>query len=161
MPPQPCENEYILDFISEKSLRAVEGGVTWKFDPTVFVLARAEAMHEHLANVRCRVALMRGEHSYVVPPETGEYMYQLLRRNAPLVEIPDAHHHLILDQPLAFIAWHCAFRLADWEHFAPAPDRVRIRRADTRRHRAGKDRPGNAAANLAARVPLRDVRASP
>jgi pimeloyl-ACP methyl ester carboxylesterase len=118
VPPQPCENGFVLDFIAERSLRAVEGGFTWKFDPNVFVLARAEAMHEHLANVRCRVALLRGELSYVVPPETGEYMYQLLQRNAPLVEIPQAHHHLILDQPLAFIAALRAL-LADWEHSLP------------------------------------------
>ena len=94
--------------------------MTWKFDPRVFVLARPEAMHEHLAGVRCRVALIRGEKSYVVPPETGEYMYQLLRRNAPIVSIPEAHHHLILDQPLAFIAALRAL-LADWEHSLPRP----------------------------------------
>jgi pimeloyl-ACP methyl ester carboxylesterase len=119
VPPQPCENQYVLDFIAERSLRAVEGRFTWKFDPAVFVLARPpEAMHEHLAAVRCRVALLRGERSSVVPPETGEYMYQLLRRNAPLVDIPEAHHHLILDQPLAFIAALRAL-LADWEHSLP------------------------------------------
>jgi pimeloyl-ACP methyl ester carboxylesterase len=121
VPPQPCENEYILDHIADHSLRAAPGGgVTWKFDPAVFVLAKPEAMHEHLAGVRCRVALFRGDKSYVVPPETGEYMYQLLRRNAPLVSIPEAHHHLILDQPLAFIAALRAL-LADWEHSLPRP----------------------------------------
>jgi pimeloyl-ACP methyl ester carboxylesterase len=120
VPPQPCENAFILDFIAEKSLRKTETGYAWKFDPQVFEVARYEAMHEHLANVRCRVALLRGEHSYVVPPETGEYMYQLLRRNAPVVEIPAAHHHLILDQPLAFIAALRAL-LADWEHSVPRP----------------------------------------
>jgi pimeloyl-ACP methyl ester carboxylesterase len=119
-PPQPCEHGFILDFIAEKSLREVEGGYTWKFDPNVFTLAQPEAMHEHLANVRCRVALFRGEHSYVVPPETGEYMYQLLRRNAPLVAIPEAHHHLLVDQPLAFIAALRAL-LAAWEHSLPRP----------------------------------------
>jgi pimeloyl-ACP methyl ester carboxylesterase len=120
VPPQPCDNQYILDYIAERSLRRVENGYTWKFDPRVFLLARAEAMHEHLANVRCRVAMIRGELSDVVAPETGEYMYQLLRRNAPLVTIPEAHHHLILDQPLAFVAALRAL-LADWEHSLPRP----------------------------------------
>jgi pimeloyl-ACP methyl ester carboxylesterase len=120
VPPQPCENQFILDFIAERSLRPVATGYTWKFDPRVFTLARAESMHEHLASVRCRVALIRGESSLVVPRETGEYMYQLLRRNAPQVEIPEAHHHLILDQPLAFIAALRAL-LADWEHSLPRP----------------------------------------
>lgn len=120
IPPQPCENDFVIDYIAEHSLCTVPSGVTWKFDPHIFVLARPEAMHEHLAAVRCRVALLRGEKSYVVPPETGEYMYQLLRRNAPLVSIPEAHHHLILDQPLAFIAALRAL-LADWEHSLPRP----------------------------------------
>jgi pimeloyl-ACP methyl ester carboxylesterase len=118
IPPQPCDNPFIIDYIADKSLKEVPGGYTWKFDPAVFTVARREAMHEHLANVRCRVALMRGELSYVVPPETGEYMYELLRRNAPIVEIPEAHHHLTVDQPLAFIAALRAL-LADWEHSLP------------------------------------------
>ena len=61
---------------------------------------------------------MRGEFSVIVPPEAGEYMCELLNRNAPLVEIPQAHHHLILDQPLAFIAALRAL-LSDWEHSVP------------------------------------------
>jgi pimeloyl-ACP methyl ester carboxylesterase len=61
---------------------------------------------------------MRGEFSAIVPPETSQYMVELLNRNAPLVEIPQAHHHLILDQPLAFIAALRAL-LADWEHSVP------------------------------------------
>jgi len=56
--------------------------------------------------------------SAIVPPETGAYMYELLNRNAPLVEIPQAYHHLILDQPLAFIAALRAL-FADWEHSVP------------------------------------------
>ncbi len=118
LPPQPCDNDYILDHIARASVRQVEGGWTWKFDRRVFVDFSLEAMHDYLASTRCRVALFRGEHSIVVPPETGEYMYELLERNAPLVEIPEAHHHLILDQPLAFVAALRAL-LADWEHSTP------------------------------------------
>ena len=72
-------------------------------------------MSDYLADTRCRVAVFRAEFSNLVPPETGAYMYELLDRNAPIVEIPQAHHHLILDQPLAFIAALRAI-LADWEH---------------------------------------------
>jgi pimeloyl-ACP methyl ester carboxylesterase len=118
LPPQPIENDFIMEHLARTSVREVEGGWTWKFDRRVFVDFSLEAMHDYLASTRCRVALFRGEHSVVVPPETGEYMYELLERNAPLVEIPEAHHHLILDQPLAFVA---ALRatLADWEHSTP------------------------------------------
>jgi pimeloyl-ACP methyl ester carboxylesterase len=118
LPSQPCDNAFILEHLARTSVRKVDQGFTWKFDPRVFVDFSLEAMHDYLATTRCRVALFRGEHSVVVPPETGEYMYQLLERNSPLVEIPEAHHHLFLDQPLAFVA---ALRtlLADWEHSTP------------------------------------------
>jgi pimeloyl-ACP methyl ester carboxylesterase len=45
-------------------------------------------------------------------------MYELLERNAPVVEIPEAHHHVLLDQPLAFVTAMRAL-LADWEHSTP------------------------------------------
>lgn len=118
VPKQPCDNTFVLDYIAEQSLCDVAGGVTWKFDPTVFMNVSTDLLSDYLANTRCRIALMRGERSLVVPPETGEYMYELLQRNAPLVEIPEAHHHLILDQPLAFVAALRAL-LSDWEHSVP------------------------------------------
>jgi len=118
IPEQPCENDFIVDHIARYSLRQTDAGWTWKFDPKVFLRFPPKSLHDYLTRVRCRVALLRGELSVIVSPETGEYMYELLNRNAPLVEIPQAHHHLILDQPLAFIAALRAL-LADWEHSVP------------------------------------------
>jgi pimeloyl-ACP methyl ester carboxylesterase len=118
VPPQPCENDFILDHIARHSLRETEAGWTWKFDKRVFPQMAPRPMSEVLKQVPCRIALMRGEWSVVVLPETAEYMYELLERNAPLIEIPQAHHHLFLDQPLAFIAALRAL-LADWEHSVP------------------------------------------
>ena len=118
MPPQPCENAFILDYVARHSLHHTANGWTWKFDPRVFVRFSLRPMNEYLADARCRVALLRAELSDLVPPETGEYIYELLDRNAPIVEIPQAHHHLLLDQPLAFIAALRAL-LADWEHSIP------------------------------------------
>jgi len=120
IPPQPCEHAFILEHVARHSLRQSEHGWTWKFDPRVFLRFPRPPIRDYLVKVNCRVALMRGEFSVIVPPETGEYMYELLNRNAPLVEIPQAHHHLILDQPLAFIAALRAL-LADWEHSVPRP----------------------------------------
>jgi pimeloyl-ACP methyl ester carboxylesterase len=118
VPEQPCANGFILDHVARASIRAVPEGFTWKFDPRVFVRFSREKMSDYLASARCRVAMLRGEKSVVVVPETGEYMYELLDRRAPLIEIPEAHHHLILDQPLAFVAAVRAI-LADWEHSVP------------------------------------------
>lgn len=119
VPDQPCENQYIIDYIARRSLKEIAEGWTWKFDPNVFQHTLAP-LREQLATVRTRVALLRGELSVIVPTDTAEYMYDLMGRNAPVASIPAAHHHLTLDQPLAFVA---ALRtlLADWAHSLPMP----------------------------------------
>jgi pimeloyl-ACP methyl ester carboxylesterase len=117
VPGQPCENQFILDHIARHSLREVEGGFTWKFDPSVFRRITPRAAHEILPKVRCRVALFFAQFG-LVTPDIGEYMYELLDRNAPVVEIPQCYHHMMLDQPLAIVAALRAL-LADWEHSVP------------------------------------------
>jgi pimeloyl-ACP methyl ester carboxylesterase len=118
IPPQPCENKYIVDHVARNSLREVEGGVTWKFDPDVFRRAEPGVRHDFLSRVQARVAVFHGEHSAIVTPDVTDYMNEVLGRTAPFVEIPQAYHHLILDQPLAFVAALRAI-LADWEHSIP------------------------------------------
>ncbi|HET9691312.1 MAG TPA: alpha/beta hydrolase [Acidimicrobiales bacterium] len=118
IPPQPCENDYVVDFIARRSVRQIEGGWTWKFDPAVFQRSEPRGLHEYLAEVRSRIAVLHGQFSAIVTPDVTEHMNELLGRAAPFVEIPQAHHHLLLDQPLAFIAALRAL-LADWEHSTP------------------------------------------
>ena len=120
VPEQDHYLPYVMDHVGRHSLRAVEGGVSWKYDPNIFVPGRAESRNL-LPQVSCRVALFRSEHG-LVTPEIGEYMYELLGRIAPVVEIPEAGHHLMLDQPLLLLT---ALRtlLADWEHSSPLTGR--------------------------------------
>jgi len=116
VPEQAHYLPYVLDHVAGHSLREVEGGWSWKYDPDIFVPTRAQS-RDLLQQVRCRVALLRAEHG-LVTPEIGEYMYECLGRVAPVVEIPEAGHHLMLDQPLLLLT---ALRtlLADWEHSSP------------------------------------------
>jgi len=127
IPPQPVVNDYIVDYVARHSLRRVPDGWAWKFDPAIFPRFSPRSFHDYLAEVRCRIAIFRGEFSDLVTPEVSEYMSELLGRNAPFVEIPQAYHHLILDQPLAFIAALRAI-LADWEHSRPRVDPAVTRR---------------------------------
>ncbi len=119
IPMQPCDNDYIVDYIARHSLHETPAGWTWKFDPRVF-MSTLRPLGDRLQAISTRVALFRGEKSVVVPPDIAEYMYELLDRNAPVVSIPESHHHLILDQPIAFVA---ALRtlLADWDHSISSP----------------------------------------
>lgn len=124
VPAQPVTHPFIVDHVARRSLRQVRaaedgaGSWTWKFDPRVFSRTQRPPLHDHLATVRCRVGVVYGELSDLVTPDVSDYMNELLGRSAPFVEIPQAHHHLLLDQPLAFVAALRAL-LADWEHTVP------------------------------------------
>jgi pimeloyl-ACP methyl ester carboxylesterase len=116
--PEPtCAAPWILSHVARHSLMQVEDGWTWKFDPRVFLRFAPRAAHEVLPLVGCRVALFRAEFG-LVTPDIGDYMYELLDRNAPVIEVPDSYHHIMLDQPLALITGLRAI-LADWEHSVP------------------------------------------
>jgi pimeloyl-ACP methyl ester carboxylesterase len=123
VPDQPSSLPYVIDFVARESLVQVvhaETGApafTWKFDPVVWRRITPRAAHEVLADVRCRVALFRAEHG-LVTPDIGEYMYELLGRSAPVIEIPEAYHHMMLDQPLLLVTGLRTL-LADWDHSVP------------------------------------------
>jgi pimeloyl-ACP methyl ester carboxylesterase len=116
-PPQPCENPFIVEFIARRSVRLVEHGWTWKFDPKVFARHR-QGIDDYLAQVRCRIAIFKGQHSDLVTADVRDYIDELLGRNSPIVEIPAAYHHVPLDQPVALVAALRAI-LADWDHSVP------------------------------------------
>ena len=105
MPAQPCKNTYITKFIARTSIRQCDGGWTWKFDFKVMGSRRfGEPYRAELKALKGRAALIHGEKSAIVSPRTVTYMSELMGPASPMVEIPDAHHHVMLDQPLAFVA---------------------------------------------------------
>jgi pimeloyl-ACP methyl ester carboxylesterase len=117
VPDQPTTHPYILEHIALHSLHETDAGWTWKFDPRVFDRSPV-ALGEQLEAVSSRVALIRGENSVIVPEDTAEYMYELLGRLSPVASIPESYHHLMVDQPLAFVA-SLRTLLADWNHSTP------------------------------------------
>jgi pimeloyl-ACP methyl ester carboxylesterase len=114
MPDQPAL-PYVLDHVASTSIRAVEGGWSWKFDPAVF--ARSQGALTLLRQLDCRVALFFAEHG-IVPPDTTELMYDKLGQRAPVIEIPAAGHHVMLDQPIALVTGIRTL-LSDWDHSLP------------------------------------------
>lgn len=118
MPPQDCENDYILDYIGTHSITEVEGGWTWKFDDQLFRKFQFEDMREALASLACRVGVIYGDKSQLFDQEIADYMFEVLDSSVPFTAIPEADHHLFLDQPLSFVS---ALRtlLAEWRHSRP------------------------------------------
>jgi pimeloyl-ACP methyl ester carboxylesterase len=117
VPAQRCDNTFLVDYVARHSLHETPQGWTWRFDPRLFEHTMV-SMRDQLAAARCPVALLRGEESVVVPPDTADYMSELLGHRAPVVSIPGARHHVLLDKPLELVA---ALRslLVDWGHCGP------------------------------------------
>ncbi|GGM89730.1 alpha/beta fold hydrolase [Dactylosporangium sucinum] len=121
VPDQPAL-DYVTRHVARHSLRRVDDGWTWKFDPRVFV--RAHLGPSVLTRLECRIALLRGEHG-ILSQQMSEVMYDRLGRAAPVIEIPDAGHHIMLDQPLA-LATALRTLLADWDHSQPSTGPVAV-----------------------------------
>ena len=119
MPPQDCKNDYLMDYIGRHSLMKVENGWTWKFDDTMFHnLQMSDETHKDLAKLRCRIGVIYGENSYLFNQELADFMFEVLDKSASFTGIPDAQHHLFLDQPLAFVS-SLRTLLAEWRHSKP------------------------------------------
>jgi pimeloyl-ACP methyl ester carboxylesterase len=53
--------------------------------------------------MQCRTALIYGEKSALVSRDTAAYMSEIMGPHAPIIEIANAQHHIMLDEPLAFV----------------------------------------------------------
>ena len=110
-PPQPCGNHYAMDYIARHSIREDAGeeggpGWQWKFDPSIwrrFDMGDTPPS-EMIRRVRCPLAFIRGEDSAILIDKYWDYMQTLVEDGTPFVSIPHAHHHVMLDQPVAFIS---------------------------------------------------------
>ena len=120
VPAQDHYLDFVMDHVAHHSVRPTDGGYQWKFDREVFAQfsggMRSVAL-PYLSRVRCRFALLRSEHG-LVTRDIGRFMYDELGRVTPVIEIPEAGHHAMLDQPLILLT---ALRtlLADWDHSEP------------------------------------------
>ena len=120
VPEQRNDLDYVIDHVARRSLRPVEDGFQWKFDREIFASfgsGMRSMAKPYLPQVACRFALLRSQYG-LVTKDIGAEMYDDLGRNAPVIEIPQAGHHPMLDQPLILLT---ALRtlLADWDHSDP------------------------------------------
>jgi len=114
-PLQPCPNPFLLDYIAREGLTPAplpgaeggERGWTWRFDPFVWnKMDFTERMDgtEELRAVRCPLAFIQGERSRLLTPEVKAHTLANAPAGTPWIPVPEAEHHLMLDQPLAVVA---------------------------------------------------------
>ncbi|RYE37293.1 MAG: alpha/beta hydrolase [Hyphomicrobiales bacterium] len=104
-PPQPCDHRFIVEHVARKSLRGVptnsgQAGWTWRYDPQIsskWDLSRTASISETHPPPMAHVW---GERS----ARTAPFCHAPSMLDLKRVGIPLAHHHVMLDQPVALIA---------------------------------------------------------
>ena len=108
VPPQKVEHQELLDFMAYHSLKEVDGGYTWKFSPSVYpkdedAQGRWSKVGERIVALPGKVAIIYGSESMLFTPDSEDYIRELGGDRIPIINIPHAHHHLMLDQPIAYV----------------------------------------------------------
>jgi pimeloyl-ACP methyl ester carboxylesterase len=107
-PPQPLANLYIVDYIARRALKPAplpDGGEgwTWRFDLQIFERMDRDSIFHTQDGGRIAVPIAHifgDESAFRAPPEErGPFP-----EHAVVFGIPDAHHHVPIDQPLALTA---------------------------------------------------------
>jgi len=95
------------------SLKPVTGGWQWKFDPRVFAPAKNSTLDwgkigEQVVAVPGRKVMIYGKESTLFNADSVSYIreleVELKQPTMPIIEIPNARHHLMLDQPMAVLS---------------------------------------------------------
>ena len=103
IPPQPCKNTILLDYIAEQSIRQCNEGWTWKYDPSAFRDLQTSSVYDKLKEITAPTLIIRGQFSKILEKETAEKMQSEISNASRVVEIAGAFHHIMLDQPLLLI----------------------------------------------------------
>jgi len=108
-PPQPVGTPFLMEYMAYHSLQEVEGGWSWKFSPQVFKRDEADQIAwmqagTRIGQLRHRCAIIYGADSKLFDADSAAFIREEGGADIPIIAVPEAEHHLMLDQPLAFVS---------------------------------------------------------
>lgn len=102
-PPQPTTNPWATDFIARTSVEETPEGYRWKFDQNYMVHSEFDVpLVIPPARDDQKLGYIWGEHTRAVPDQ-GRGVRKLLPPDTPFWMIPEACHHIMVDQPIALV----------------------------------------------------------
>ena len=101
--PMGQEGHGLRDLLTKGALVETAGGWTWHFDPRR-VTIDPNRQSAGATPVPCPAAYLYGEESVLVTPESIPRALDILPAGTPVIGIPNAAHHVLLDQPLALVS---------------------------------------------------------
>lgn len=135
LPPQDCENLFLLNYVAKHSIRRTEEGWTWKFSANPWNFAGFRegfwaAVNLRLEELEPPVAFIRGAESALCDERMVLNWCRRRGPDAPVIIIPGARHHVMLDQPLALISVVRTLLLA-WANSQQARNAITDKPADS------------------------------
>jgi pimeloyl-ACP methyl ester carboxylesterase len=103
-PEQPVDNLFIADMIARGSLREAGGQWRWRFDPGFFTRIERWDSWPAIAAPACPLAFVYGELSHIATSEVVAKQRAHAPPGTPFIALPQSHHHLMIDQPLALVS---------------------------------------------------------
>ena len=102
LPKATSAEPSVLAHVAAHSFRQLpDGRWTLKFDRESLAHAEAQDLTDVLTRLTCPILLIRGEHSTLLSSRALAVLCARVPR-ATVVELANAHHHLMLDAPQAF-----------------------------------------------------------
>ena len=108
LPDQPCDQLYLVDYIARQGLKETRGedgkpGWTWKFDPQHGRNFDIHFDRDLFLAPRCPLAFIYGEKSLFAQGDGLAHVKAQARGRSPVIMMPAVHHHLMMEEPIAFI----------------------------------------------------------
>lgn len=108
LPPQPCANAFLLDYVKTRSVRRQDDGWTWRFSANPWNYAGFQdgfwtQTRRRLSDLDQGVSFIRGQDSDLCGNDMIAKWRECRGADDLIVTIPAAHHHVMLDQPIALI----------------------------------------------------------
>ncbi len=110
MPEQDSGRPELIDYMARHSLHEVPAsadapaGWTWRFDPQFWKhFDRDDLAEELITRARAPIGMIYGEQSALLPPGRVAEMRAAIPDLRFVTGLPDAHHHVMVDDPLGVI----------------------------------------------------------
>ncbi len=122
IPEQPGVHPLLLEHMARAGIKPVDGGYTWKFDPTLFDhLEMGIDQRDKYASLHCPSALVLGEHSTDEGALFSAHMLDITGGHLPCITIPGTYHHLMFDDPMS-VSMTLLALLLQWQRERHADD---------------------------------------
>ena len=104
IPPQPCNNEYLLKHIAVNSFKQRDDGWVLKSDGKIMKTYKSKDLTDILMSNQCPINIVYGLMSQIFTQDILDYT--LYVGNIPeerVIGIPGTMHHLFVDDPISTI----------------------------------------------------------